>query len=108
MIAWLRTHYDEVGLLSLDHDLPIRRTDDGQLEDLGTGQLVAEFLSTMSPTCPVIVHSSNADGARRIVQSLRSGGWRVVRVYPFDDTRWIHDVWSNEIRRLIEPDGLPS
>ena len=59
MIAWLDDHLGEVVLVSLDHDLPITRSADGGVVDCGDGRMVADYLATRTPTCPVIVHTSN-------------------------------------------------
>ncbi len=58
MIAWLSEHLGNVILISLDHDLPLRNRE-GKTIDCGTGRQVADYLASVSPTCPVIVHSSN-------------------------------------------------
>src|SRR5687768_466814 len=62
MVEWLDSHLGEVVLISLDHDLPVRRLGD-TMEDCGTGRRVADFLASLQPTCPIIVHSSNNDCA---------------------------------------------
>jgi hypothetical protein len=97
MVDWLREHQAEVSLISLDFDLPITRTDEGDLIDYGTGSIVAEYLESVPPTCPVIVHSSNVLGATKMMEGLQRSGWPVVRVYPSDDTAWIDGPWSDEI-----------
>lgn len=107
MVAWLRDHQGEVVLLSLDYDLPIRRTADGELQDFGTGETVSAFLCAGDPTCPVIVHSSNPIGAAKMVQQLEAARWPVVRVYPFEDTQWIDECWAAEIGRFISAGLLP-
>ena len=42
MIAWLGDHMQEVVLISLDHDLPLRQERGGQAVDAGTGRAVAD------------------------------------------------------------------
>lgn len=100
MVTWFRDHQPEVSLISLDFDLPIRRTEDGGLMDYGTGAAVADYLATVPPTCPVIIHTSNAAGASRMLAVLRKSGWPTVRVYPVDDLAWISAAWADEIARL--------
>src|SRR5258708_32047364 len=58
MIVWLGEHLGNVVLISLDHDLPLRN-DESKTIDCGTGRQVADYLASLLPTCPVIVHSSN-------------------------------------------------
>jgi len=99
MVAWLRTHQAEAVLISLDFDLPIERNEDGVLIDNGDGAIVTEYLATVPPTCPIIIHSSNADGAFKMDSTLRAAGWPTVRVYPADDLAWIGDSWIGEVRK---------
>ena len=100
MVAWLGEHQMDVSLISLDFDLPIKRTEDGSLVDFGTGATVADFLATVPPTCPIIVHTSNATGASRMLTALRRAGWPTARVYPADDLAWISGAWADEVNRL--------
>ena len=101
MVTWLRTHQPEVSLISLDFDLPITRTPDGHLVDYGTGNVVADHLAATPPTCPVIIHSSNATGAFQMAETLRRAGWPTARVHPADDTAWIPGPWLDEIRSYV-------
>src|SRR5256885_15001425 len=59
MIAWLGCNLAQVALISLDHDLPLL-DQSGRAIDCGTGRQVADYLASLPPTCPVIVHSSNS------------------------------------------------
>src|SRR5512140_3329276 len=59
MIAWLKENLAEVDLISLDHDLPIVQYRGGERVDAGCGRGVADYLATLPPTCPIIIHSSN-------------------------------------------------
>jgi hypothetical protein len=99
MVAWLGTHQAEVILISLDFDLPIKRNEDGTLIDYGDGAIVADYLASVPPTCPIVIHSSNAVGAFRMDTTLRAAGWPTFRVYPADDLAWIDDSWIREIRK---------
>lgn len=100
MIAWFGEHLGEVALISLDHDLPLR-DDAGRSVDSGTGRQVADFLASLPPTCPVIVHSSNNFYAPGVFFTLKDAGWPCSRVYPCDDYAWIADAWADEIRRYV-------
>jgi hypothetical protein len=100
MIAWLGQHLGEVLLISLDHDLPLRN-EEGKSIDCGTGREVADYLVSLPPTCPVIVHSSNDACAAGMFFALKDAGWPCSRVYPCDDTAWIGDAWSDQVRRYI-------
>ena len=100
MLAWLSEHLGEVDLISLDHDLPIRRDAENRLIDCGTGRQVAEWLAAAPPTCPVIVHSSNEPCAAGMTAVLDEAGWLCRRVYPCDDLAWVHNAWATTVREL--------
>jgi FixJ family two-component response regulator len=96
MIAEAPACLAETCLISLDHDLrPI-----GGEADPGTGLDVAAFLSLHAPACPVILHTSNADGRLAMHHTLRAGGWRVATVPP-READWIQTSWLPCARRLI-------
>ena len=102
MIVWLADHLPEASLLSLDHDLPLWRSADGELVDAGCGREVADYLTGFPPTCPVIVHSSNAACAEGMVQVLREAGWPTTRVVPDGDAaEWVRDGWAAAIEELV-------
>jgi hypothetical protein len=107
MIAWLADHLSDVMLISLDHDLPIRRGDDGEMIDFGTGRQVVDYLCTVPVSCPVIVHSSNNVFAPGMVRCLKDAGWTYARVYPYIDTDWVRTTWTDQIKAYLR-DGLIS
>jgi hypothetical protein len=98
MIAWLAEHQDEVALISLDHDLPFVRDDEAQLDDFGNGREVADFLASRLPTCPVIVHSSNAPCASGMHFALNDAAWPCRRVYPGANVTWVRDAWGAQVK----------
>ena len=98
MIAWLRDHLGEVVLISLDHDLPITRGPDGRVVDRGDGRMVADFLATQAPTCPVIVHTSNHYAGPGVTRALSDAGWQHCRVCPRDDVQWVRGAWLPALR----------
>jgi hypothetical protein len=100
MIAWLGQHLGQVLLISLDHDLPLRDVE-GQPIDCGTGRDVADYLASLPPTCPVIVHSSNDVCATGMFFAMKDADWPCSRVYPCDDTAWIGDAWAEQLRRYV-------
>lgn len=100
-IAHLGEHLPEIDLISLDHDLPIRRDAENRLIDCGTGREVADYLAKLPPTCPVIVHSSNVTCADAMTIVLRDAGWPCKRVHPRDDLAWIRDEWTQAVRDYI-------
>ena len=102
MIDWLRSNLGNVMLMSLDHDLPVRKDDRGTTIDCGTGRDVADYLATMPPTCPIVVHSSNTAGATGMMHALRSAGWPCVRVPPEAEIAWVARYWADQIKGLEE------
>lgn len=100
MIAWLHNHLSEAVLISLDHDLPLR-VDEGKTIDYGTGRQVADYLASMPPTCPVIVHSSNDVCAQGMYFELTHAGWHCRRIYPRDGEAWIPNAWAEQVRQFI-------
>ncbi len=99
MMRWLDANLPDVLLISLDHDLPLRDVD-GQSVDSGTGRQVADYLASLPPTCPVIVHSSNQNFAPGMVAVLQPA-WLVAQVYPYDDCQWISKGWIEQVLRLV-------
>ena len=97
MLRWLRDHLRDVALISLDHDLPVRRAEDGTSIDCGTGRDVVDYLTTQEPTCPVLVHSSNGSAASGMMFTLKTAGWATRQVYPHDDLCWILEAWTPEV-----------
>ena len=100
MIAWLGANLGEVVLISLDHDLPLR-DGDGQPLDCGSGREVVDFLASLPPTCPVIVHSSNQYCAPGMYFALKEAGWPVSRVCPMDDLAWVKRDWAARVMRYV-------
>src|SRR5262245_33208529 len=94
---------DDVLIVSLDHDL-FEAVDAG---DDPTGMQVVDELVARPPAFPVIVHSSNAQAARTMVQRLKRRHWTVVSVMPIEDTAWIGREWYYELRRLIHDRAAP-
>jgi hypothetical protein len=84
-------------LISLDHDLaPLPDSSTNP----GTGLEVAEFLSTLQPACPVILHTSNHERRWSMHNEFRFAGWSVQIVLPVGDD-WIHSSWLPKARGLI-------
>lgn len=100
MLEWLRNGLPSVRLLCLDHDLGPNRQRQGETFDPGIGRDVAEFLAARKASCPVLIHSSNAEGAYGMQFTLEDAGWSVERVAPFDDLRWIRAQWSERVAAL--------
>jgi hypothetical protein len=95
----LAAHLPITVLISLDHDL---RTPHEQGEDPGSGMDVAEALSLLTPSCPVIVHTSNVDASWSMINELAHSGWSVERVGPVGmGTKWVQTVWAPVVRRMM-------
>ncbi|MEM6553319.1 MAG: cyclic-phosphate processing receiver domain-containing protein [Planctomycetota bacterium] len=100
MIEEMEGYLADAELISLDHDLYPMDSEQG---DPGDGLMVARYLATKSPACPVIVHSSNGDEARRMAGELDLAGWKVRRVLPFG-TGWVENDWACVARELLGMD----
>lgn len=127
MIRDLDKHLSDAAVLSLDHDLEpldaasraaqLRElrgttreiggkssipggTSTSPRDDPGDGLDVARHLAGLSPACPVILHSSNADRTERMIGTLDLAGWRTVRVPPWGDD-WIEVHWAHVVRTLL-------
>jgi DNA-binding NarL/FixJ family response regulator len=105
-IEWLKMHRGEVGLILLDHDLDSTLRDEASSIDHGCGRDVTAYLATEEPTCPVVIHTSNADAGDGMFFELHRAGWPVFRVYPFDEHRWVAREWKQTLQELIERDWL--
>jgi len=88
-------------IISLDHDLD---PEEGSVTDPGTGLDVARYLATLSPRCPVIIHTSNSDGATRMMGEFELGGWECHRILPLGED-WIELDWHRLAQRLLEQNG---
>ena len=104
MIDWLKQNIEIVALLSLDFDLPIKRNDDNELIDYGTGGDVAEFIAPYFPAFPILIHSSNPIGVVQMEQILNTHGWSTTRVYPYEDMAWIKSSWVFEVKKCLALD----
>jgi len=98
MVIDLSHERNTASLISLDHDL---YPSDGNTGDPGDGFVVAKYLATVSPSCPVIIHSSNADRARMMQGELQLAKWQCERLLPFG-ADWIEREWASRVRSLID------
>jgi len=101
MIGWLREHLGQVVLISLDHDLPVRG-EAGRTVDCGTGRQVADYLASLRPSCPVIIHSSNDVCGQGMFFTLKDAGWACSRVYPCAEELWINREWAERVEAYAE------
>jgi len=84
----------EIAIISLDNDLDMIRSPDGQLIDAVDGIEVMRHLATLQPFAPVVVHTTNMTAGDQIVELLRSHDWTYDRVVPYADLRWIDEAWA--------------
>lgn len=101
MIWYLRRYRSELIAIALDHDLELIPVTDQENLDSGTGRNVADFLATVSPTCPVVIHTTNDHAGFAMGETLRQAGWPVSRVVPYGDMEWISEVWFRAMRDAI-------
>lgn len=101
MIEFLEEHLGETIAMSLDHDLEMKPGSLGTWIDPGTGRDVADFLAQQTPTCPVVIHTTNSSAAVGMEMALHDSEWKTRRVIPFDDLSWIETDWFRALRRAI-------
>jgi len=101
MIEWLRKNLTDVKLICLDHDLGANRIISGEIQDPGTGRDVADYLSTLKPTCPVLIHSSNVMAAPGMLMVLEEAGWCCSSLSPFNDLEWVRACWLDNVRNAL-------
>jgi len=101
MNAWLREHVATCLLICLDHDLGPNRRRMGEVFDPGIGRDVVDLLAQLPPACPVIVHTTNTYARPGMMSTLTDAGWKASYVSPYEDTRWIREVWAEEVRRTL-------
>ena len=85
MIQFLKTSIQKIYVISLDHDLPPPFEKNGKSIDSGCGHDVTDFLKSLKPSCPVIVHTSNYFAGSAMKTDLEETGWIVKTVTPFGD-----------------------
>lgn len=101
MIEWLSSNLPSVRLLCLDHDLGPSRERDGERFDPGIGRDVVGFLEERTPTCPVVIHSSNGPAADGMFYALQFAEWAVDRVTPYQDLEWVTERWIGRIVSIL-------
>ena len=100
-IRFLAENLANTLVISLDHDLEMKADPYGKAVDPGTGREVADYLATQTPTCPVIIQTTNSAAGTGMEMVLNDAGWRTKRVVPFDDMKWIESDWFFAMRRAI-------
>lgn len=95
MIAAIGESHPLPELISLDNDL-----NDVQGHDMGEGLKVAEVLARLPPFAEVMIASTNAPAAQRMVDDLTHAGWPVARIQPHDDLAWVVE-WQRWIQRAL-------
>lgn len=101
MIKFLKENLAETIVIALDNDLELKPGPNGKCIDPGSGCDVAAFLAANKPVCPVIIHTTNTLAATKMQDELTSAGWKIRRVIPFEDMKWIETEWFFAIRRAI-------
>ena len=96
-LGYLRDYAADVLVVSLDHDLHERPDGNTTL----TGMLVVDRLVELSPTFPVLLHTSNRHDGARMESRLREAAWKVTWVKPFEDTQWVGTDWYPALKRAI-------
>jgi hypothetical protein len=97
LIRDLEAYLPRARLISLDHDLePL----EGGPSDPGSGLDVAKHLAALTPSCDVIIHSSNTTRSIWMSGEFELGGWRSCRVAPIGED-WIETHWRYVVGKLL-------
>ncbi len=99
---WLQENLDETLLISLDHDLDLKPSENGRWLDPGTGRDVANSLAKQTAACPIIIHSTNYDAVVGMESVLTESGWHVAKVQPYGDLAWIDEAWWPLVREQLQ------
>jgi CheY-like chemotaxis protein len=100
-IQFLHEHLAETIVISLDHDLELTASQNGQIVDSGTGREIADYLASKAPVCTVVIHSTNSAAVLGMEMVLHDARWETIRVIPWGDMEWISSQWFRTIRRAI-------
>lgn len=84
-ISWLKFHLSKTVFIALDHDLELIEGPDQQFIDSGTGREVAEYLATLTPVCPILIHTTNVFAGIGMEMVLKGAGWKAKRIVPYGD-----------------------
>ncbi|QJW96728.1 response regulator [Frigoriglobus tundricola] len=95
MLGAIGAFLSGAALIALDHDLEPTGP-----SDPGDGLMVAKHLATLSPLCPVIIHTSNGVRGDAMEGELELAGWTYHRVPPLGDD-WIEADWHRAVRRAL-------
>lgn len=106
MIWFLRRHGSELIAIGLDHDLELVPVAGRETLESGTGQNVTDFLATVVPTCPVIIHTTNDLAGSTMEATMHEAGWPVRRVVPYGDREWIPEAWFPTMREAIVANAI--
>jgi len=107
MLSHLETHLSESLVISLDHDLEISSAKNGKSVDPGTGREVADFLARRTPSCPVLIATTNSVAGDGMEFALREAHWETHRVHPWGDLEWIPSQWFRTLRNAIVGTARP-
>lgn len=102
MIEELPIYLNDATVISLDHDLYCHKNDD---PEPGTGRDVANYLATLSPVCPIIIHSTNTEAAWGMYNELTHAKWQVELIHHLDEPQWIQKRWAFLVQQLTIREG---
>ena len=89
--VWLTANIASVRAASLDYDLDT--TSVRESADAGSGSDIADFLATLPPQFPILIHSSNAMRAPAMHMTLVLAGWNDVSLSPYTDAEsWLAEL----------------
>ncbi len=101
MNQWISHNLQSGALICLDHDLGPNRLRRGVSFDPGTGRDAANFIAEHSPSCPIIIHTTNTLARPGMMMVLEDAGWNVSYVAPYSDLLWIDEVWREAVAAVL-------
>ena len=87
------------GLL-LDHDLQAQAVNDAERNVTGT-QVVQGILHSVDPEIPILIHSMNAAGTRRMATTLTAAGFEVSVIPMAELSRERFLGWLDTVREAL-------
>jgi len=101
MRRFLENDLSDTIMISLDHDLELKAPRNGEAIDAGTGRDIVDFLAEQSPTCPIVIATTNSVAGDGMEFALKDAGCETHRVHPWGNLEWISTRRFRTLRDAI-------